>query len=635
MKTKWIFWIVAVIMIFAIFFISHGADRFYYGSYNGEEYASVLRDSLRFNIVRSDASDAAEIQSIAQAGLRAIVANLDNTSPLYWSRKSHYTLWEAEGLPGSWVNLEYDGGILVDDASASGGKAMKFTGPGTPNTIQTGPGYEQEPNLPGDTAIIEYTAEFRLKRLLTSPLGPMAPGPPKIVKVCSLKVVETVRDTILKDTLVYGSDFGAGGAGPYKTFELVYTVPPKDSVHEYNIIEFQIYWFGNAGALYIDYVKVYDEYGEQLMSGFRDSAITDYVSQGWVHDTIPGGDTVVYRWYLRDEPQSIDLFRPTAYIDSLLKEVSQERVGIQAFNYYRNPTMTHEYLLRQDPTDFCADIYPMKWLAQETTGVEYQDTLSDYTGHLNFVKTKADSLGKDFWLVAEAFTDADTFEGTCDYPLIYWGDTSWCPTCRRDPSQYELRLQTFLGLCYGADAILYFRYSWWVDSKGYLITGLYDTLNNYKTHKWREIRDFTSPRVEKLGPIFNQLEWQGACLDDEVGFFVLRDADTSYIDSITASDEPHWVEVGFFTADTGQYTDYFILVNRECLESEADDYYVFFTDEPGPYRIRDMYTDSVIAVVDGFGGKFRVHLEAGEGRLFRLEPRNFTSHGIDVPQDSS
>jgi len=50
-----------------------------------------------------------------------------------------------------------------------------------------------------------------------------------------------------------------------------------------------------------------------------------------VHTTLPNGDTVVYRWYLKDEPQYIDAFEPARYIDSLLREVSSERVILTTF----------------------------------------------------------------------------------------------------------------------------------------------------------------------------------------------------------------------------------------------------------------------------------------------------------------
>ena len=58
--------------------------------------------------------------------------------------------------------------------------------------------------------------------------------------------------------------------------------------------------------------------------------IKAYVDQPWVHTTLEDGDTVVYRWYLKNEPQHIDLFEPSRYIDGLLRGVSPERVDFTA-----------------------------------------------------------------------------------------------------------------------------------------------------------------------------------------------------------------------------------------------------------------------------------------------------------------
>jgi hypothetical protein len=625
MKPKLVFMMLAGLMICLIFSTSQGADKFYYGSYGGIEHAYMLKDSLKFNIIERMGVDQSNIDSLADGRLRAIVHATGDSSPTDWSWKSHYTKWEAEGLDGSYYQLSYDGGTLVNDPYASGEKAMSFSGSDT-GLIQRGPTYYQEPTPPGDTTLIRYTAVFRLKYLNYSPRGPMAPGPP--TPLCHLIVLDAVHDAVLRDRPIYKSDFAY--AGVYDTFQLAnYTVPNA------NRIEFRIYRLNRPEPLYVDYVKVYDENGRQLLSGDLNSAIIDYVSQSWVHTITPDGDTVVYRWYFKDQPGYIDYFEPSRYIDSLLKTVSLERVGFQAFCGYTDDTLVHEYLLRQDPTDFCIDIFPIGGFGHDTTGSTYQQNWSTQIGYVNFAKTEAESLGKDFWLVPQAWTWAETLTGGPCYDTIDWGGTDWC-TQQRDPSRYELRLQTFLGLCYGTEGILYFIYEWWIDNNGNLLTGLYDTLNDTTTYKWREIKEFTGPRVEKLGPILNQLTWLGACSDDSVGSFIFRSGGgSSYIDSIKSSDEPHWVEVGFFTADTGQYTDYFMLVNRECLESEAADYNVFFTGQLGLYRIRDMYSDSLIAVIEGSGGQFTVHLEPGEGKLLRLESRLFSSHIIRVPQDSS
>ena len=327
MKPKWIFMVLAGLMILSIFSTSQGADKFYFGSYGGIERAYMLKDSLKFNIIEGQINSS-NIDSLADGSLRGIVHAVGDSGPTDWAWKSHYTLWEAEGLLGSWVNLQYaDWGTLVNDASASGGKAMRFIGPGTPDTIQRGPSYYQEL---GDTANpIKYTAEFRLKYLLYTPRGAMGSGPP--TPVCRIMVVDTVHHSILKDRILYIRDFSGGGGG-YQRFKLEnYTVPAS------NEIEFQIEWFGQMGSLYIDYVKVYDQNGEVLMSGQKDQDIIDYVSQSWVTTLNAEGDTVVYRWYGRDEPPSIDLYMPHKYIDSLLGEVSTERVGMQVYNLLSKP----------------------------------------------------------------------------------------------------------------------------------------------------------------------------------------------------------------------------------------------------------------------------------------------------------
>jgi hypothetical protein len=610
MKTKWIFRILIGLMTCSIFSISQGADRLYFGSYEGKEHAYMLKDSLKFNIVCVGWDmDSSDIDSLANGSLRAIVLAPGENSPSYWAWGSHYTLWEAEGFPGSNVNLHYDGGSLVNDDSASGGKSMKFSGPGTPRLIQTGPAYYQE--------VENYTAEFRLKFLGSLYTSPEAMHMDTPAPVCSVMVMDMASHNILKDKTIYESDFPGGGVGGYQTFTLEnYTVPG------WNQIEFQIYWYGISGNLYVDYVKVYTYSGKQLMSGVKDSAITAYVSQDWTKTVNVEGDTVIYRWYMRDEPPSIDLYMPTAHIDSLLKQVSQERVGFQAFWRFTRPDEAHEYLLRQDPKDICFDIFPMGELKHDTTGPTYQQIWnSQIIQHLNFTKTVSDSLNKDFWLVPQVYTYADTFKGSCDYyPLIYWNGTSWCPH-QRDPSRYELRLQTFLGLCYGADGILYFQYSWWIDGNGNLLTGLYDVLNDSTTYKWREIKDFTGPRVEKLGPILIRLNWQGACVDSSNDRFDLLGCGGGYLDSIRShnpADEPHWVQVGFFENQAGD-TSYFMLVNRECLETEGANYDVFVTKTGGPYQIRDMYSDTIVGNVNGIGDYFTVYLGPGEGKLFRLE----------------
>jgi hypothetical protein len=643
MKPKLVFTVLAGLMVCLIFSTSQGANKFYYGGFHVESIynkCSELKDSLRFNIVFGVDLNG-YFNSLANASLQGVAEQEDLDSPTRWSSISHYTLWEAEGLQGSYVNLHYNGGTLVNDPSASGGKAWKFTRPIPPETIiQTGPGYHQEL---GDTLHpIEYTAEFRLKfrYSLYQPRGALGGEPP--TAVCSLMVVETLRDPILKATTLYKNQFPNGGG--YQPFLLNYTLPHDSVYGTNNSIEFQIYWFGipEAEEFRIDYVKVYDYYGNQLMTDTTvANMIKTYVSQSWVTTPIQGtGEPVVYRWYLRDQPLSIDCYMPYAYIDNLLKANSPHIPGAQFSGNNRDSSSIHEYLLRTNPVEYMIDPYVFDHIS---TGSNFQACIDSLTKRLDYNKRKAESLNKDLWVAIQAFamckrsvTSCQGFADSIEYPansgIFYCCGLSYG---FREPTSLEVRVQTFLAMCYGANAVMNYRVPYaWNDSS--LETGLYDQYVDTATQKWEEIKNFTGPRVEKLGPVFNQLTWQGACSSDSVGSFILPNDSLSYIKNIVPKNYyPPYVEVGFFRGPYESHTiDYFMLVNRRCLSSEGDSFKVFVEqDTTGKnFLVEDVYTNSTVAYISNEcvynNHDFTVYLRPGEGRLFRFWVPSYSPHPI-------
>jgi hypothetical protein len=640
MKRKWIFGILTVLMICLILSLSQGADKFYYGSWGGkpERDFPFIKDSLRFNIVVGDAHSST-IDSFVNHSLRAMVGNwgcgaTDQYSPYRQAGQSHYTMWEAEGLEGSYYKLRYNGGTLVNDAFASGGKAMQFGGPAPPRLIQWGPTYSQEPK-DGAGYPIEYTAVFRLKYLLSSPRGAMVPKPPAD-SLCRIMVVDS--GTVLNYMKIYKRDF-PGMGGTYDTFTLEYTVPNG------NQIEFQIYWFGNA-VLYVDYVKVYDDFGRQLIDDTTHlvaNQIKAYVNQSWVHTTIPEtGDTVVYRWFLEDQPGYIDQLQPARYVDSLLRVVSSERVGFQAICRYMDTTFMHEYFLRHDPEEYQVDIYPTYYWGRDSSGVRFQDSVSVFTKWLNTCKNQAEEQDKDLWVTIQTHfwgnqvADPDSCSPGPAFP---YGGNWYCSGLIRPPTGNEVRLQTFLALCYGADAILHFSYPSRIDSTDLnqlkLELGLYDHIADTTTEMWREIAHFTGPRMEKLGPVFHQLTWQGACSGDSVGSFILRNEEPSYIDSMVGTNpDSIYVQVGFFD---DYDTAYFMLVNRRCLSTEEQNVTVYIDSaEIGNKKmwyVIDQYShDTTFTGAINGAIPFTTHLEPGEGKLFRLVPfPESTFHGTAHP----
>jgi hypothetical protein len=593
--------------------ISDAGDKFYYGTWTYKaiipEYP-VFRDSLYFNLVFADlySQPSAHVDSLAKYGLRAVGFTWqgDTTTPIHWTLYSYYSVWEAEGYPGSGFNLIYLGGEEINDGDASGGKARYFSSSNADSgLIQRGPNYWQEPTVEG--ILINYSAEFRLKFVGVFPDS---------AKICNMILHDTNQDYILAETTLTAVDFPNN---QYKIFTIPYTLTFPTGVN-YGKMEFQIFWYG-IGDLYVDYVKVYNEKGIELMSGARDSAIINYVSQPWVSTIIPStGEPVVYGWYQRDEPSMIDQYWPYAHVDSVLAEAEPARLGNQATWLWWDSVQVREYVLRSNPKELHMDPYPVGQFGNNYSGPAFQNGVTTLTGWLNMARTQANNFGKDLWLTIQAWTSGDTTSqpSNCQYPLFYNG--RWYCLGGREPTPLELRLQSYLAMCYGANAIMNWKY-FYDERPGLLSTGLYDQYNDSTTSKWREIRDFIGPRMKVLGPIYAPLEWQGACLDDVVNSFVLRNGQPSYIDSIRShnpADEPHWVQVGFFENQSGD-TSYFMLVNRECLETEGADYDVFVTKTGGPYQIRDMYTDSIVGSVSGTGNYFTIYLGPGEGKLLRLE----------------
>jgi parallel beta-helix repeat protein len=621
MKAKIILQILSVLFIGLMYSFCYGSDDFYYGNLHclgiGTEYLSWQKDSLKSNIGFSADINSSNIQYFVNDTMRAIPENEDTTneSPKHWARVSYYTLWEAEAYPESYYHLHYYGGALVSDSNAHSGQAMKLNCSATSRLIQWGPSYVQEDKY-NKTDSIKYTAEFRLKFVsaLSTPPGEKSGNPP--VPVCSLMVVDTLSHTILKHLKLYRSNFTGGG---YKAFLLSgYTVSDT------NNIDFQIYLFGTTDAayFYIDYVKSYDENGYGLIDLKRhDQDIIDYVDSNWVHTTLPGSsETVVYRWYLHDEPGFFDSYRPIAYVDSLLRQTSQERAGFQflfAGGTWQEVTV-HEYLLRANPKDFGIDIYPTGWFDPCTllTGPQYQETWDKYFGYLNRAKTIADSLNKELWIAVQAHTTADLdSSGTCLCPIIRYDGNLYCSR-DRNPTPNEVRFQTFSCLCYGADAIMNYSFpfsrSW---DKTYMETGLADTIGDTTTCRFKEIKDFTGQRTRVLGQQIKLLTWQGACSNQEVGSFVLRNIQSSYIDSIIGRHhDSTYVQVGFF--DDGN-SDYFMVVNRKCLDTEYESLKVYVDISGGPWLAIDMFTNEPIDKVCGLSPLI-VPLQPGEGRLFKL-----------------
>jgi hypothetical protein len=419
----------------------------------------------------------------------------------------------------------------------------------------------------------------------------------------------------VKDSVLFYDDFIPG---QYTNFRIDFT---RHNTQAGDSIDYRVYWYKKTD-LFIDYVEVYDAFYDTLINDAGGSQVYQERSKEYVEPYESGfHNTSMFRWYLRDEPK-YDQYRSNYHVNRLLDSLNYAH-GIQATGCCKP---IEKFAAEVQPHEIFYDEYPIIGIDNYPFG--YQARLSLFSGRCESMEDLSSQVESgEWWYIAQTYsgTDADRY-----------------------PHNSELKCTVYLALAYGAKGIGYYRYAsslYWPDdtaSNPYSQGGLVRCIGSTT---WVPVETFSDPPetllnaaketnfwLDSVGQILRAIEWQGACLDDEVGGFLLRNGQPSYIDSIRShnpADEPHWVQVGFFENQTGD-TSYFMLVNRECLETEGADYDVFVNKAGGHYKIRDMYTNTIVGEVNGIGGHFTVYLGPGEGKLLRLEEVPRIKH---VPAD--
>ena len=618
--------VVSIVIAIALGPSAMASDEFYFGAslspypdsseFPGVvEHYSIMDSLLHFNIVKEDDHDVErwKLSAIGEAGLRAILYIRKRGWPA-WYAYGFYTTWEAEvGSLDTDIHLEHDEGVgqIIDDPSASESRAYRLTpGDDAPGLVLWGPAYRQEArdcNLEYD-----HCARFWLK---TEGDGP--PGDPVATLLISATVYDTtigdyVEDSVIVDSTIYpyqitGLEYTPIGLY-YQLNELCLRPGCEQGVEDVkrlyaNGVEFKVIWYGDH-TLYIDRVEVYDtDRGKQL---FYDPSVADSIRENVSNYADPALlDTVLFAWYLRDEPVVIDLFAPYRKVDEILRE--EGMMGITT--YYRDPI---EFVKRANPAIFNFEPdFPL--LPNTGYSGEYdiwrrilqhglQTALNHMTERLKAAKEAAVDYGKEFWVTVQAFS--------CPAPP----DNSWG---WRLPTPTELGCMTNLALVYGAKGILYWKYYYTEGG----CTGLYDQYADTATANWRYIRDVIGPQIEVLGPVFAALDWETA--------FPMSRITTNNCDifSVTAYDSLHrnpdegFIEIGTFSDSAG--VSYFMLVNRVCnIDSitPADPQVVkVWLLKSGIWAIRDMYSGEDTQLTSQGGIIiFSTILEPGQGKLFRL-----------------
>ncbi|MCK4784446.1 MAG: right-handed parallel beta-helix repeat-containing protein, partial [Desulfobacteraceae bacterium] len=394
---------------------------------------------------------------------------------------------------------------------------------------------------------------------------------------------------------------------------------------------YKIYWYGNRD-IFVDRVMVYDERGRRV---FQNPVIRNMLQQevqeAWV-DT-----SFVYRWYLQNEPNSIDRFGVYREIDSLISNVEQSDKRRPGMACMYRPNLRDEFAHFADPAEFLQNWYPFSPLRDTATFesgspcVWYSaDTLSlqcawlSMSSHFDKTKRVALEAGKDFWVQTQAF------DGYDEDTVHVW----------RRLTPNELACNVYLALAYGADGIVHFLYygSGCRTSGADSCLGLLprhscdDTTARDTTDQWRMLKE-KSDRIRKLGDCTHELDWLGAGLN--------TDTDTiggCFIDSLKSdkyASDTAYIHLAFFEDDAD--TDYVMLINRRCLSTEEQNVTVYMDSaEIGNKKmwyVIDQYSQDTTftGAIDG-EIPFTTHLDPGEGKLFKLAPfPDSAFHGTAQP----
>ncbi len=372
---------------------------------------------------------------------------------------------------------------------------------------------------------------------------------------------------------------------------------------------YELFWT-DLKDLWVDKVIVSNDTGRVLFSLTEDSVKT---ALQYYYNSL---DTQLYRWYLVDEPIGGSL--------SAIKWANELIRSIQPSSWDPSDTTSIFTTLRTwtvtSWSGRMADIYLDDIKAKELNVDHYPyDTTLNLQTELDLFCTLMDTCSRKAREYEKPF-----------YATIQVHEWDICPgptkcLSLRNPTPAEIKDEAYLALAYGATGLAYFWYTTTYynkeDTTDWRGLGLVEWSPGagewVPNEKWYAVQEINFV-LDKIGPTLLQLDWKGACTSDTV-----NKLDFSFIKRLESEEfDTTYVQVGFFK-DTTATTNYFMLVNRRCLENESQNV-ISYINKGGTYLIIDLYEDdTTIAGYETSVGAipFTTHLEPGEGKLFKLVPR--------------
>lgn len=453
-------------------------------------------------------------------------------------------------------------------------------------------------------------------------------------------------------------------------------------------VDYKIYWYGEV-EVWIDYVKVEDEWAHFLLNDPLDNKPgNDWQFHTKIQEEVEEISTLPGFGYFYIDEYEYNHLECIAAVESLVKQYNNNTGLINItceectiggdWSGLKNPPSAAE--LYQKFTELninrdviTADPYPIRSNVKAAHNLTLPNTgtypgtagytlasdaaaytaslhaeLNSYIGRVSGASAWAKANGKIFSLAPQIFTQEKIETCTDPNTGIF-----------REPSNEEIRVQSYISLAYGAKQLMYFTYTtppvqtstncggniyYW---------GMLNTANNGKRvnnyfgqDKWAELTALNI-KVKDIGEYIHEdekLKFDTARNVNSAGlpFEYVTDIKSIYRDNTSPFDYnpvnedavKYW-ELGFFTPDAtlGPYdkSRYILAVNKRCTPDFAHDgderqLKVKFDGSQlagfNNWKLTDAVTGSVLSTFDKnvtqyvFAGAY----EPGEGRLLKLAP---------------
>lgn len=485
---------------------------------------------------------------------------------------------------------------------------------------------------PDSDGVLDLEVTFHLK------IPAENEGQDPAANVCTIKVIK--GSSVLVSQPLTTSDFS--GHPSYTSHTLTYQLDVGDTGGD---MKFVVDWDGLVD-LYVDRITGFDEAWTALDNGSyntdMDAVVSTYATGG--------REDYLKFWYLKDEPDIPDLWANKTVSDYL--KTASGRSGIQAIQYSHaakeaallysesgsvDAMMFDHYPFFVNTSSVSETSCPVQ--VPETDGL--QETLDAF---LTQAKLYYDAT------VGNQGANVTEYWGYVQAHGWYRGDPEF-EVIKRFPSPYEITLQAYLYLAYGAKGLAYFRTvsnpdtltpaDWalllpspspqgmpcidkfkncnppddQIIGLSYIENGIWKKNNP----QWNAVSDLNAD-IQLIGDVIRELTWVDAYTAscDNI-------PQSSVVDSIVSNFSPSFIEVSDFSHPSGD--KYFMLVNRRVQASETQTLTV--TLESGAKRL----IEDVLASREPWDGDpnrvayrilsdtetdFIVELKPGEGRLFRL-----------------